>query len=602
MLYSPRAHHTLRFSYFNTVGSKEGWAPSQFTSSRGDRRKAESARAQNLPQHFMDEEDLADAAESQRLGTSESFTGIGGQHDSPLTDKFMTLLHVKSKTAGVLLLNRMGWRDGQGIGPRVSRKPRLGAAGIPSDDKAMAMGGSYLFAPDDTATIPFTKKTDRSGLGLATHERPTGQYLGETGADGGHKPSEPRALGGTLSARRASRGRSSGRGFGVGVLNDSSSGEDDPYEIGPKITQIRRVRNQKKTKNFARGKGAVQASLPIHVGGLGPGGTRHGENNPLAGFIRDTAGDIGAGMASQLESSFSVPEWWAPPRRAVTSSAGDNARMHPQASSPPWSKSAARGRMLGEPDTAKQNNLGVPNPNLQSSGSAQATTVLPDQVPGPTRQAAEAALGREQEGRGPYHSQPSKRERYHRYLEYHAGLSTLAPAKPDGMTHLDFSQELVEFYNCVAIFKPMVAHMASRFTAATTSVPAARAEAAPEVSRDKDTPREAARLGMFGEMTRSIVDFTPCSLLCKRFGIAPPRSDAPAKGDYTQPSEAAAPSFSNIRTDGPPRQLQDHPVATGRATAPASASPEKADAFTRDPTGNEQVSEEVFDAIFGNDA
>lgn len=572
----------------------------------------------------MDEEDLADAADSQRLGTSESFTGIGGRdHDSLLTDRFMSLLHVKSETAGVLLLNRMGWKDGQGIGPKVSRKPRLGGAGVPTEEKTMAMASSsYLFAPDDTAMIPFTKKTDRSGLGLHSPEGLTHQYPGGTGADGGRRSSEPRALSGAYSTSCTSRGPSSRRGFGVGVLNDSSSGEDDPYEIGPKITHIRRVRNQRKTKNSARGQSTIQASSSANAGGAWAGGTCHDENTPLGGFVRGTAEDTEAGMVSQLQSFFSVPERWAPSKRAATNTAGENARVSPRASSPSASKSAARGRMLGEPEMFKHNNLGsrpgsmpvangrpeslplgMQNSIPQSSGSPQAATALPDHVPRPTRQATEAALGREQEGRGPYPSQPSKRERYLRYLEYHAGLNALAPTKPDGMAPLDFSQELVEFYNCVAIFKPMVAPMASRFTAATTSVPTTRSEAAAETSHDKDTPREAAKLGMFGDMTRSIVDFTPCNLLCKRFNVTPPRSDASARGDYTQLSEAAAaPCINNISSEGGPLERQGRPVATGRAIASTRAAPEKADISIRNPAESEHVSEQVFDAIFGNDA
>src|SRR5699024_10847939 len=91
-------------SYFNTVGSKEGWTPSQFKSSRESRREVDPSRTLNLPQAFMDEEDLADVAESQKLGTSQSFTGISGRQDDSLpSDKFLSLLHMKTETTGVML-------------------------------------------------------------------------------------------------------------------------------------------------------------------------------------------------------------------------------------------------------------------------------------------------------------------------------------------------------------------------------------------------------------------------------------------------------------------------------------------------------------------
>ncbi|KAG8221066.1 hypothetical protein J3R82DRAFT_2581 [Butyriboletus roseoflavus] len=48
--------------YFNSVGSKEGWTPSTFVSSRSDRAKAQTAR----PEDFMDE-DLTELRADQKL-------------------------------------------------------------------------------------------------------------------------------------------------------------------------------------------------------------------------------------------------------------------------------------------------------------------------------------------------------------------------------------------------------------------------------------------------------------------------------------------------------------------------------------------------------
>ncbi|RKP25370.1 hypothetical protein SYNPS1DRAFT_7786, partial [Syncephalis pseudoplumigaleata] len=49
--------------YFNTVGSKEGWTPSSFVSSRKQRAQRSDQRAED----YMDEEDIALQAEDQRL-------------------------------------------------------------------------------------------------------------------------------------------------------------------------------------------------------------------------------------------------------------------------------------------------------------------------------------------------------------------------------------------------------------------------------------------------------------------------------------------------------------------------------------------------------
>ena len=61
--------------YYNTVGSKEGWTPSQWSSSRSKRGKARQQR----PEDYMDEDDdpmmgrkLRARAEYDTLGRSDS--------------------------------------------------------------------------------------------------------------------------------------------------------------------------------------------------------------------------------------------------------------------------------------------------------------------------------------------------------------------------------------------------------------------------------------------------------------------------------------------------------------------------------------------------
>ncbi|KIK15754.1 hypothetical protein PISMIDRAFT_66582, partial [Pisolithus microcarpus 441] len=60
--------------YFNTVGSKEGWTPATFSSSRTDRAKARVAR----PEDFMDEEDLAELHADQNLVSERDEIDIAG--------------------------------------------------------------------------------------------------------------------------------------------------------------------------------------------------------------------------------------------------------------------------------------------------------------------------------------------------------------------------------------------------------------------------------------------------------------------------------------------------------------------------------------------
>jgi len=132
--------------YFNTVGSKEGWAPSTFTSSRTNRRKdAQVAR----PEDFMDDEDRAAAEEAQKLQTQGEFAGLGSTtHDQMRHGLMSDLFRPAGETIGVKLLQKMGWRQGQGVGPKVRRKART------EDALDSTPGhGTHLFAPWPSAKL-----------------------------------------------------------------------------------------------------------------------------------------------------------------------------------------------------------------------------------------------------------------------------------------------------------------------------------------------------------------------------------------------------------------------------------------------------------------
>src|ERR1035438_123328 len=98
-------------SYFNTVGSKEGWAPSTFVSSRGNRKKDDPKAFQQRPEDFMDDEDLADAAEAQKVHTAEGYAGLGStEGDVSRRGAILDIFKTEGETMGVKLLKRMGWR------------------------------------------------------------------------------------------------------------------------------------------------------------------------------------------------------------------------------------------------------------------------------------------------------------------------------------------------------------------------------------------------------------------------------------------------------------------------------------------------------------
>jgi len=112
--------------YYNTVGSKEGWAPQSFTSSRQNRA---GARKQSISD-FLDEDEKADM-EGKSLSASSQFDTFGftaaehsrkhaekEQHErpsaipGPVPDELVAPV---SESIGVKLLLKMGWRRGHSI-------------------------------------------------------------------------------------------------------------------------------------------------------------------------------------------------------------------------------------------------------------------------------------------------------------------------------------------------------------------------------------------------------------------------------------------------------------------------------------------------------
>eukprot|EP00466_Bigelowiella_natans_P011866 jgi/Bigna1/79493/fgenesh1_pg.62_\ len=97
--------------YFNTVGSKEGWKPRQFVSSRSKRADKNKAR----PEDFMDAEDLAQAAQAGKTMVMQTdFAGqrdrVGGKRGSASqkSSEFEGMLTVKTESIGRQLLRTMG--------------------------------------------------------------------------------------------------------------------------------------------------------------------------------------------------------------------------------------------------------------------------------------------------------------------------------------------------------------------------------------------------------------------------------------------------------------------------------------------------------------
>uniref|UniRef100_A0A3B4DW06 G-patch domain-containing protein n=1 Tax=Pygocentrus nattereri TaxID=42514 RepID=A0A3B4DW06_PYGNA len=238
--------------YFNTVGSKEGWSPSTFVSSRQQKAETHNAR----PEDFMDEEDFSEHGIAPReITTTDDFAS--GRPDQ-IRDKAKAISSLAApipgdtlleeliaparSSIGVQLLRRMGWRDGQGIGPRVKRRQRkqdtearvYGCAVPPSGSEESENDDEFApenvtFAPKDVIPVDFTPKDDLHGLGY----RGLNPLQALSGGSGmGHInlfTLDSERMSSLVRDRKAGKQRKSGitgQGFGVGAMEEE---DDDIY-------------------------------------------------------------------------------------------------------------------------------------------------------------------------------------------------------------------------------------------------------------------------------------------------------------------------------------------------------------------------------------
>ncbi|PIN18438.1 putative RNA binding protein, contains G-patch domain [Handroanthus impetiginosus] len=225
--------------YYNTVGSKEGWTPQSFTSSRKNRAEVKQQSIFN----FLDEDEKAEL-EGRSLGTSMQFDTFGftaaelarkqaekeqQQRPSaipgPVPDE---LIAPASESIGVKLLLKMGWRQGRSIkdsntdslydARREARKAFLALLDNRGSQRADSMldDGGQQDAGDGQDLQ--TKDDDRFFKSTPAYVLNPKQDLYGLGYDPFKQAPEFRGK--------------SGPGFGIGALEDLDIEDEDVYASG----------------------------------------------------------------------------------------------------------------------------------------------------------------------------------------------------------------------------------------------------------------------------------------------------------------------------------------------------------------------------------
>ncbi|KAG8094350.1 hypothetical protein GUJ93_ZPchr0012g21544 [Zizania palustris] len=250
--------------YYNTVGTKEGWTPQTFTSSRKNRTEVKKQSIYS----FLDEEDIKGMG-GNTLETTQQYDTFGStateyarkqaskeqkERPSAIPGPIPDELVVPATTSiGMKLLMKMGWHKGRSIrdahadslyeSRREARKAFLALSGVSNDDEKLqidshksgkdeSVKGSFeeIHASGNTAVYVLHPKQDLHGLGFDPFkhapEFKDRKRLQKSARD--HNKSDVSMRGSLLISNSGQYAP----GFGIGALEELGVEDEDIYASG----------------------------------------------------------------------------------------------------------------------------------------------------------------------------------------------------------------------------------------------------------------------------------------------------------------------------------------------------------------------------------
>ncbi|XP_069854662.1 G patch domain-containing protein 1 [Dipodomys merriami] len=568
--------------YFNTVGSKEGWTPSTFVSSRQNR----ADKSVLGPEDFMDEEDLSEFGIAPKaIVTTDDFASktkdriqekarqlVAATAPIPgatLLDDFVTPAKL---SVGFELLRKMGWKEGQGVGPRVKRRPRrqkpdpgvkiYGCALPPGDSEGSEdedddyLPDDVTFAPKDVTPVDFTPKDNVHGLaykGLDPHQALFGSSREHFNLFGGGSEGGASHLIGDVEPNKGRKLGISGQAFGVGALEEE---DDDIYatetlskydtvlkdeEPGDGLygwTAPRQYKNQREPEKDLRYIGKILDGFslaskrlsskkiyappelprdyrPVHY--FRPVVAATSENSHLLQVLSDSSGkavhDPGTHSRHQLNASKRGELLGETP---VQGSATSVLEFLSQ-------KDRERIKEMKQATDLKAAQLKARSLAQNASGS-RAQLSSPD---GGDR-SWHTALGRGTAPRAsnfkPFAKDPEKQKRYEEYLVHmkKGQKDALERCLDPSMTEWERGREREEFARAAQLYVSSHSTLSSRFTHAKEEDDSDQVEVPRDQENDVSDKQSAVKMKMFGKLTRDTFEWHPDKLLCKRFNVPDP--------------------------------------------------------------------------------
>ncbi|XP_017957616.1 G patch domain-containing protein 1 homolog isoform X2 [Drosophila navojoa] len=590
--------------FWNTVGSLEGWTPQNFKSSRGEK----ASKVEQRPEDFMDNEDLGEfGIAPQGIRTRDEFSKESEQEQrtglrkrKPMQPQVagpipgvpvleQLLRPVRDKVA-VRILKSMGWKPGQGVGPRQTRKEKrqatarnkreqylldhYGDEGLPSSAKQQNREDAaddedsededddedITFAPDDYEPMFYTPKDNRFGMSYSGLSRAPVLSKSSTSAT----PMQHINLFGQLETATKQKPFSiRGQAFGVGAFEE----EDEDIYAKDDMTRydfsLADKQPQKKKAQYVQQRHVID--------GFSEDKSNITHNKP---FVIDLPRDFKPRNWLQRRSRFTPLDAERARKIAETDykKAGlgrhdlnpeqraqllgeSQVKKNPfkTASSVSTQEQQERSKSLLELISAKSSNFTKGGLITTAGEELPAATVAPVELSKELKESntalqAQAAsktknLASSQPSSGfkPFLADEAKQQRYEKFLA--ANLKDdkeitefLAELQPVTLSLWDREMEKKEFMQASKIYRPLAGLMLDRFVSEAT---------VQEGNAKQDVqPEEKLKI----VMKRTKVMWKPSALLCKRYNIAEPFGGALPEVENALKGKAKMSIFDYLET------------------------------------------------------
>ncbi|KAM6223112.1 G patch domain-containing protein 1 [Rhynchocyon petersi] len=576
--------------YFNTVGSKEGWTPSTFVSSRQNR----ADKSVLGPEDFMDEEDLSEFGIAPKaIVTTDDFASktkdrirekarqlAAAAAPIPGATLLDDLIAPAKLSVGFELLRKMGWKEGQGVGPRVKRRPcrqkpdpavKIYGCALPpgnsegsEDEDDDYLPENVTFAPKDVTPVDFTPKDNVHGLAYRGLD-PQQALFGSLGEHfnlfsvGSERTSN---LLGDIGLSKGRKLGMSGQAFGVGALEEE---DDDIYatetlskydtvlkdeEPGDGLygwTAPQQYKSQKEPEKDLRYVGKILdgfslASKSLSSKKIYPPPELPRDYRPVH-YFRPM-------VAATSENSHLLQVLSESTGKAMCDS-GTQSRHQLNASK--------RGDLLGEkpiPGSStsvleflsqkdKERLQEVKQASDLQAAQIKARSLAPNALSGrPLSSSSDIghcswhlAVNERTATTGassfkPFAKDPEKQKRYEAFLVNmkQGHKDALERCLDPNMTEWERGRERDEFARASLLYVSSHSTLSSRFTHAKEEDDSDQVEVPRDTENDVNDKQSAVKMKMFGKLTRDKFEWHPDKLLCKRFNVPDPYPDSTLVG------------------------------------------------------------------------